>query len=185
MEENEAEGEKGHQSIQGMDDTLENEEMDLASVMERLQSRFPNLSADTVANLAMREMDKWEKKKEDRSELGELKREIQKLKSKKRKVSETDQEEEIEGEPILLEETYQLLDNAVDKVDLKLRHRLLTPNGDPKTWWTRENGAMECRITKPMRGASLHLEHLMLGRVSNLTLMRMEDSGKVSTAAHS
>ena len=44
MEENEAEGEKGHQSIQGMDDTLENEEMDLASVMERLQSRFPNLS---------------------------------------------------------------------------------------------------------------------------------------------
>ena len=115
------EGEKGHQSVQVVDDTLESDKMDLASIMEGLQTRFLNLSADIVANLAMREMDKWEKKKEDKSKLGELKQEIQKLQSKKRKVSETNQEEEIEGKPILLEETY-LLDNAVD---LKLRHRLL------------------------------------------------------------
>lgn len=94
--ENETEGENGHQSIQVVDNTLESKEMDLAFVMERLQMRFPNLSADTVTNLVMREMDKWEKKKEDKSELGELKQETQKLKSKKRKVSENNQEEEIE-----------------------------------------------------------------------------------------
>ena len=122
--ENKMEGEKGHQSVQVVDDTLESDKMDLASIMEGLQTRFLNLSADIVANLAMREMDKWEKKKEDKSKLGELKQEIQKLQSKKRKVSETNQEEEIEGKPILLEETY-LLDNAVDKVDLKFQHRLL------------------------------------------------------------
>ena len=49
------------------DDTLESEEMDLESVMERLQTKFPKLSADTVAKLAMREMDNREKKNEDKS----------------------------------------------------------------------------------------------------------------------
>ena len=62
------EGEKGHQSIQVVDNTLESVKMDPVSIMERLQTRFLNLLADMVANLAMREMDKWVKKK-----LGELK----------------------------------------------------------------------------------------------------------------
>ena len=147
--------------------------------MKRIKKRFPDLSPDTIATLAMREMDKQEKRKENKAELQDLRRKVKQLESRKRKTSDSDHEGEKEGEPIHLKENYALDDNGTDKIDLRLRHRLVTPNGDPKSWWNKENGALLCRITRPVRGASLHLEHLMVGRVSNLTLMRMSDSGKV------
>ena len=126
-----------------------------------------------------KETRKWCEAKLDRMEAR-----ISSQTKKRSRAEEEDAQEDEDEEPVLIDETVHLKDDAVNIVDLKLRNRLLQLNNDPAKIWTRANGAGDIRFVQPVRGSSLYLEHLMPGRVSALTLREFHCSSKRLYAKH-
>ena len=65
--------------------------------------------------------------------------------------------EEAEDEPVMIDEDYHIKDDGVSVIDMKLRHRLATPNVDPANYWTK---AGYTRVSKPRLGNNIYTEHI-------------------------
>ena len=59
---------------------------------------------------------------------------------------------------------------------MKLRNKLLTPNAEPKSYWTRENGSNHIKKVIPVRGNTLFLDHQMPSRISSVNLRTLHNS---------
>ena len=76
-------------------------------------------------------------------------------------------------EPVLLfYESYQIEDDAHDKIDTFLRQNLRPINVDPATYWTKT--AFK-RVDRPIRGSALYLEHIMPTHVNENTICKAYD----------
>ena len=82
---------------------------------------------------------------------------------------------------VMIDENYHIKDDGQGVIDLKLRHRLRTPNADPDTWWTP---ATSTRISKPRLGLNAYTTHLALTKVSAITIRRMSDRGATLLVRH-
>ena len=74
--------------------------------------------------------------------------------------------EEVEDEPIMIDEDYRLRDDGVTVIDMKLRHRLATPNVDPADYWNKN---VSTRLSRPRLGNNIYIEHISQTQVSALT----------------
>ena len=100
---------------------------------------------------------------------------------KRREADRVDRTEEVEDEPVMLDETYHLKDDGTNTIDLDLRLRLTTPNVDPASYWTK---AVSSRYSRPRKGNNLYLDHLTQAQVAPLTIRRMSDRGAIIRIPH-
>ena len=91
--------------------------------------------------------------------------------SSKRKSKDENYDPE---DPVLLDETYKIQDDAHTKIDTKLRQMIRPINADPKDYWTKESFK---RVDRPILGQSLYLEHITNADVHPGTLCKSYDRG--------
>ena len=60
----------------------------------------------------------------------------------------------------------------------------MTPNTEPKSYWTRANGSNHIKKVLPVRGNSLFLDHLMPSRISSVTLRTLHNTSKRLYSKH-
>ena len=75
----------------------------------------------------------------------------------KKKDPLEDDDEERDLQPDLINETIEVYDDSAENVMMSLRHRLRNPNAPPADWWPKHG----TRMSKPVRGSSLILDHVM------------------------
>ena len=69
----------------------------------------------------------------------------------------------------MFKESYDVEDDAHEKVDVVLRQRLRPINADPESYW-KKGSFKECE--RPILGSSLYLEHVMPGSVNEATICK-------------
>ena len=96
---------------------------------------------------------------------------------KRKRKTDEDMSGDEDEEATVLRETVELEDDGVQKVNMRLRHILRTPNSSPSSWWTPANFApASSRRADPVRGSSLFLESTMgSSRISPLCIRAMHD----------
>ena len=72
----------------------------------------------------------------------------------------------------------QVLDDSVTTIDMGLRQRLKNPSADPCDWW---DAKIMKKVTRPVMGQSLHLAHMMPGRVNPKTIRKIHDRSVLVT----
>ena len=94
--------------------------------------------------------------------------------AQKRKTIDEPEEEE----PTMIDEMIELKDDGHSVLNMQLRQKLKTPNGDPADWWDSKTIT---KITHPIVGANLHLSHIMPSRVNPRTIRRAHDQSQLMT----
>ena len=148
-------------------------------------SNIPGLDPNVALLIGQMEKQRKETAKKEKRQQLEFKAQMaameKKLKAatnKRSRPGDDEDSEEDNEEPVLIDESVHVKDDAVNVVDLKLRNRLKQVNNDPAKVWTKANGAHDIKKVEPVRGNSIYLEHLMPGRVSAITLKSMHSAGK-------
>ena len=101
---------------------------------------------------------------------------------RKRDTERLERTEELEQEPIMIDEVYHLKDDGNSTIDLEFRLRLTTPNVDPASYWNKSVSGT--RVSKPRKGNNLFTEHLHQAQVAPITIRRMSDRGAVIRVPH-
>ena len=91
----------------------------------------------------------------------------------KKSDSSDSSEDDDDNRAELWSDLYQMNDNGVDIIDIKLRHRLTNPNSDPTVWWPRSKKEGAVKVTSPQRGGSLYLSHMMGDKRVNAKTIKM------------
>lgn len=95
---------------------------------------------------------------------------------KKRKKDEDWKSEEKE----MFTATVDIKDDGHDVLCWEVRNRLVTPNGKPEDWWSKEVPVRR----GPMLGSNLVVDHLMPGRVHETTAVKVYDRTEVLELKH-
>ena len=157
---------------------------------EERRERRPNSNGADIMAAAIGEVGKLMAQQAERQqarieELTQKRTEAIKEKNesgKKRKSGEDWKSEDKEVYVVYVgEEKVATEDDAHEKFAWEVRAKLLTPNGKPEDWWTKETPVK----TGPRLGANLYMDHMMAGRINETTACKIYDrtSGPVSSVS--
>ena len=103
---------------------------------------------------------------------------------KKRKAGEewkSEDKEVFEAEIKIKDEAeIKVKDDGHEEIAWELRAKLLTPNGKPEDWWTKEVPVK----TGPKLGANLYMDHMMGGRINETTACKLYDRREILELKH-